>query len=219
MQRPVKDNLLDELGAVARLDARVNALADVQDAPEDAWMRPSGGRQREILLQEFLSVVPIRPPTIRAENRVAVLILSGVLAAAAAFVMFWRPSAEPVHAPAGSLGYQLSIEGQVVAQRGEPADGIPTFRSGERVRLLLTPSTPVHDPLKLRVIATHGARRVEPSWRWHVDPREGAIEIEGPADDLLNAAAGTWTLTVELRDAASPHEVRDRVSASVQALP
>lgn len=220
MHGPVKDPLLDEAVAAARLDARVNSLAAEvgTNAPEDRWMRTAGAHRRERLMQEFLTATPAAPPAHRA-GRSAVLALSGLLAAAAALVMFWRPTARPSHAPNDPLGYQLAVEGQVAARRGEPVAQVATFRSGERVRLLLTPPAPVHATLDVRIIATHAARRIEPNWSWQIDPQEGVIEIEGPVDDLLNGAAGRWTLTVELRDAGPMHALRERVSTRVEVSP
>ncbi|MBZ5712244.1 hypothetical protein [Nannocystis pusilla] len=220
------DDLLNELGAAARLDDRIHALVTEVAVPtaEERWMTPGDRRGRELLLRKFFDAGASRPPPVRrAAVRGALLVFTPLLAAAAVLLVFMRPdvshrpaSPPPESAQSGSWGYALAVEGHAVTHRDSRAGGVHVFRSGERVTLRLTPRAPVHQALALRVVAAHADRQVELAWPWLMDPSEGVIEVHGAADDLSREATGVWTLSVELRDAAQPHEVQERLLARVE---
>lgn len=228
MHEPMTTDLLDELGAAARLDARIHALATEVSSPtaEEQWMRPGDMQNREALLRDFFGSGAGRPPLARRAVVRGTLIIMMPLLAAAMFllIVMWpdghdSASLSSVTAQDEALGYVLSVEGHAVAHRDSSAGNLDVFRSGDRVTLRLTPREPVHRALGLRVMAAHAERQIELAWPWRMDPAEGIIEVHGSADELLRAAPGVWVLSVELHDAELAHEIRQRLLARLVVSP
>lgn len=223
MHEPMNDELMHDLAAVARLEARRSDSDASPEAPEDRWTRPARDRQRrDRLIEGFLAGAPADAPAHRRPGRIVAL-ASTAFAAAASLLLAWRLTSPPevtsVTTPSDPLGYTLAIEGGVVSQRGAPTAGPATFAAGDSIRLRLIPPTPMRPTLVVHVHAVQADHHIKLDWPWRIDPLEGVIEVDGQADDLRRVAPGTWTLSVSLRDDVPPHQPRDRLLALLEIAP
>jgi hypothetical protein len=134
----------------------------------------------------------------RSRMRVGVIAIAASLAAALLLWLVVRPAQTPDRPAVAALPeYTITqLRGGDATMRSEPSapPSAITLAPGKAIDFIVTPSTPVHGPVGVAVLATpeRGApvlTRVEAEIS-----AEGVVRLRGPIDALGPDAPGTWTV-------------------------
>ncbi|HET6582631.1 MAG TPA: hypothetical protein VFG69_04275 [Nannocystaceae bacterium] len=115
-------------------------------------------------------------------------------AAAAALLVWWMRPAVPT-----LPRYEAAFEGGIRSERGDAIDpGAPVvLLPSSRIRWSFTPTTATEAAVELRIEAVGPTRACIAPGGVRVSPT-GALDVAGPAAEVLDLSAGRWQLTALL---------------------
>ncbi len=167
-------------GALARLAS--------EDDSDDSEVGPDSDPAQPVISP------PIEPAANEAPRRAAWVVVAGVVAVAAA-VLLWRGISPSSGSPLPSYT-EAEFEAGTARVRGDTAtEVVPRLPPSAELRWVLRPSTAIEGTVGLRILAQGAGRHCIAPTRGIRIASSGAIEVQGSVDRLLPLAVGPWTLT------------------------
>jgi len=197
------DELLDDLGRLARAQAEQTATGD---AAADELLRPLDAAAHDRIVARVLPLIPheasprhatetasdprgsAQAVPIRPRSKPWLLALGPALAAAAVLLWFMWPRAE---APLPI--YALELRGGPSAERGDAGDAIIRVGPGDDVSAVLRPATAVSGAVAVRVFVDGRALPDAPV-QLVEQSADGAVRISGLGPALAALAPGRHRL-------------------------